>query len=142
MDVCMEKYKLLYVEDDKIARTLLVRITTHITNLEVFEAVNAEEGLKKYIQFHPDIVITDMVMPDHNGVWLSEEIRKINNSVVIVIMSAYFNESDTIKSGIIMIPKPIDFEYLQSILINCIEHVRLQREFNKLAKVIINGGLP
>ena len=43
---------------------------------EVIKAQEGKEGYKKILENHPDIVFTDIVMPDHDGFYLIEKVRK------------------------------------------------------------------
>lgn len=87
------KYDLsvLYVEDSKIVREFTRRFFELIfSNVEV--AYDGEEGLKKF-QDNPsfDIVITDIVMPNLDGVQMVKEIKKINPNVLLIVISAYYD---------------------------------------------------
>ena len=83
---------LLYVEDDKI-----VRKQTHKFLLLLFKRVeiacDGEEALLMYKDEPFDIVITDIVMPNMNGLELSKKIKDINIHQDIIVTSAY-NDSD------------------------------------------------
>ncbi len=53
-----------------------------------YEVLTAEDGLKGYTQFqaeNPDLVITDLAMPNMNGVELTQAIRKVSNTPIIVL---------------------------------------------------------
>jgi DNA-binding NtrC family response regulator len=136
----MNEMSLLYVEDDKRCREVLADVMRRYPSLTVYEADNADEGLEKFITLRPEIVITDIVMSGHNGIWLIEQIRKISKDTLILIMSAYYDPTDMFDPpGIMAIPKPIEPKYLLSIIANCAEHVKLNREFKSLVGVIVNG---
>jgi YesN/AraC family two-component response regulator len=79
---------LLYVEDNltlcKNMSNLLSRISDN-----VIVANDGEEGYKKYIEFHPKIVITDINMPKMNGFEMIKKIKALEPECKIIIMSAY-----------------------------------------------------
>jgi len=137
----MDRIAILFVDDDELARSAMVQmVKLHWPMLTTYEAENADNGLEMYIKHRPEIVITDIVMPVHNGYWLIEQLRKINKDVLIVAMSGYYDARDfTDTPEVIAIPKPMDPEYLLAIVAICIEHVKLNREFKSLVKVILNG---
>ena len=58
------KIKLLLVEDDSML-TYVVKSSLEglIGGYEVITAVNGQEGLKAYQEYHPDIIISDVDMP-------------------------------------------------------------------------------
>jgi len=106
---------LLYVEDDDNIRTLLAaRISRKVKKIII--AVDGKEGLQKFKEFKPDIVLTDVTMPNMNGIEMSKEIKKLDKTVPIVISSAH-NDSkfllEAIEIGIEgYLLKPIDKEKL------------------------------
>ena len=52
------------------------------------EAVNGNEGVTLYATESPDLVITDMLMPDKEGLETITEIRALNNDAKIIAMSS------------------------------------------------------
>jgi diguanylate cyclase (GGDEF)-like protein len=92
----------LYVEDDEV----LGEVTREIFE-EIFKSVdyckNPQEALIQYTSKTYDIVITDMVMPVMSGLDMAREIKYINPSQYIVLISAHdCNEyfKDSIEIGI------------------------------------------
>ena len=55
-------------------------------------ALNGPEGYIAYLQFRPDLVITDIQMPGENGFELINHIRKLDPSVRAIYMSANLNQ--------------------------------------------------
>ena len=49
-----------------------------IGGYEVITAVNGQEGLKAYQEYHPDIIISDVDMPVMNGLQMVERIREVD----------------------------------------------------------------
>ncbi len=84
----LKKLKVLLVEDEeKLASLLKNAIGDSFYSFSV--ANDGEEGLKKFLQIKPDIVITDIMMPKMTGLEMAEAIRKIDSKVPIIILSAY-----------------------------------------------------
>ncbi len=102
--------KLLYVEDNKIAREATLMIFDEFFE-KIIIAENGVEGLEKFNQNSDiDIIITDINMPKMNGLIMIEEIRKLNKSIPILILSAY-NDIDIDKLEIDdYLLKPIDLQ--------------------------------
>lgn len=67
--------RILIVEDDFIGRSTLLQIFHNhgFTNLETAE--NGVEGLQKALDFHPDLIVTDIQMPEMDGFELCKQIR-------------------------------------------------------------------
>jgi YesN/AraC family two-component response regulator len=82
---------ILVVEDEIEIQTYLIRFLSRLFGL-VDSANNGDEALKKYRQNKYDIVITDIKMPQMDGLKLIGEIRNINKHQPIIVSSAH-NES-------------------------------------------------
>lgn len=65
----------LVVEDDNLARKSLVTLLIE-KGLVVHEAVNGKVGLELALAKKPDLVLTDIRMPEMDGIAMIEEIRK------------------------------------------------------------------
>lgn len=85
---------ILIVEDEKDARERLVSIFKNLFK-DVDSAENGEEGFSRFSgeEEKYDIILTDINMPKKDGVELIKEIRRLNASIPIIVLSAY-NESD------------------------------------------------
>ena len=86
-DGYLQKLTILYVEDDQETREQLVQFLSRRVKT-VISADNGVEGLEIFRARRPHIVITDILMPQMDGLTMSEEIRKIDESVPIIITAA------------------------------------------------------
>ena len=78
--------RILAIDDTKTLLSLL-SMTLRNAGHEVAEAENGEEGLARFDQFKPDLVITDLNMPNMDGLTMVEKIRgELGNTTVNVIM--------------------------------------------------------
>lgn len=65
-------------------------------------ANNGKQGAEKVSEFSPDVVITDLVMPDYDGIYAIEEIRKTSKVPIMVLSAANSNSTmvfDAMKAG-------------------------------------------
>lgn len=72
-----EKIKTLLIEDSGLMRILiadLLRSDPEITVLDT--ASNGKEGIEKVRLYNPDVVITDMVMPEYDGVYVVQRVME------------------------------------------------------------------
>lgn len=84
--------KLLYVEDDKnLSEQYKIFFERRCKKL--YLAYNGIEGLELFKKHSPDIIITDIRMPQMDGLEMIRKIREINREVPIIITSA-FNEQE------------------------------------------------
>ena len=85
--------KLLYVEDEEDIREELEDFLSFRFK-EVIVAENGEEGLAKYKEHRPDILVTDVMMPKMNGLEMIKAIREEFGDIPVIVMTA-FRKSDT-----------------------------------------------
>jgi len=78
--------KILIIEDDTALRTVL-RDTLRAFGHEVSEADDGNEGLKLFRRTAFDLAITDIVMPEKDGLEFLLELKKLQSSVKVVAMS-------------------------------------------------------
>lgn len=80
----MEAKKILVVDDEyQITRVLKRSLQVH--RYDVRTASDGENALDTFHDFHPDLLITDLQMPEMNGIQLCREIRKISEIPIIVL---------------------------------------------------------
>jgi len=114
-----QKMNLLYVEDNADAREMTSMILGDFFG-EISVAVDGLDGIDKFRNNDYDLIITDINMPNMNGLEMIEKIREINQDIPIVILSAH-NEDDffinSIKLGVDgYLLKPIDLEQMITVL--------------------------
>lgn len=124
----LSKYKVLYVEDDATHREeLKIFLKRRVGKL--FLAADGREGFEMFKKEKPDIVISDLRMPNMDGVELSKEIRKVDKICPIIITTA-FSDVETILGAVDAgidkyVLKPIDTRELVSALeevaLKCVE---------------------
>ncbi|WP_428025805.1 response regulator transcription factor [Arcobacter sp.] len=87
----LKNFSVLCVEDEEGIRKRLVN-TLKYYFAEVYEASNGEDGYCLYYENRPDIIISDIEMPEKNGIQLAKDIRKDDLSTIIIMLTAYSNE--------------------------------------------------
>jgi len=78
--------KILLVEDEERVRSLLKEVLES-AGYEIQEASSGKEALQRYAQSRPDLILTDIVMPDTEGIEMIIKIRKNDAKVKIIAMS-------------------------------------------------------
>ncbi|PAB57965.1 Na-translocating system protein MpsC family protein [Anaeromicrobium sediminis] len=132
--------KVLYVEDEDIIREELSRfIKRRVGKLQV--AKDGEEGIKKFNEYKPDMVITDLKMPKLDGIGMASKIRKVDNICPIIVITALSDVQSiisTIDVGIDKyIIKPIDTKAL----VEAMEAMAIKLYKLKSKENIINGSV-
>ncbi|MEA3354002.1 MAG: EAL domain-containing protein, partial [Campylobacterota bacterium] len=126
--------KVLYVEDNKEARE-----STYETLSEFFDnitiAIDGKDGLEKFKESKFDIVITDINMPKMNGIDMIRTIREEDQSIPILIISAYSESGyfiETIKLGVEgYLLKPIDLKQFINMISKTIEKIKMVKEIKE-----------
>ncbi len=109
----------LYVEDEDILRKS-VEVFLKKIFARVESAADGKEGLELYLKNDYDLVITDINMPQMNGIVMASNIKEKSPEQNIIIISAHSDIDNFIKSiqvgidGYIL--KPIDFDQMNQVL--------------------------
>jgi signal transduction histidine kinase/DNA-binding response OmpR family regulator len=92
-----DKKVLLLVEDNDELREYIKEVIADEFN--VIEAVDGKMGIEKAIEFTPDIILSDVMMPKVDGLELLQQLKKdIRTShIPIIILTAKTNEADKLR---------------------------------------------
>lgn len=112
----------LVAEDDAIIRAEIASVLNH-SGVRVIEAGDGQEGLALFMQYFPDLVITDIRMPGMDGLEMIRRIRELSDDVCIVVASAY-SDQETLLSSINLavngfVTKPVQQTELVSLAQRC-----------------------
>jgi len=109
--------EILVVEDSEDTLTLLSTIFGQEGAL-VITASSAHEALRKVEQRRPDLIVSDIGMPDTDGYTLMKQLKLLPNlkEVPAIAVSGYASDEDRARAlevgYIALIPKPIDVDNL------------------------------
>jgi len=78
--------RIIVVDDDADVRVLFSLILTDAGH-HVIEASNGEEGTRLYREHLPDVIITDIIMPDKEGIETIRELRRDFPDAKIIAIS-------------------------------------------------------
>ncbi|MES1215169.1 MAG: adenylate/guanylate cyclase domain-containing protein [Bacteroidota bacterium] len=134
--------KILVVDDEADLEVLIKqkfrqKIREH--QYEFIFAINGNDALSK-LELHPDvdIVLSDINMPEMDGLTLLSKLNEQNSLLKSVIVSAY-GDMDNIRTAMNrgafdFITKPVNFEDLELTMEKTIRHVQQMRETMKAIK--------
>ncbi len=118
---------LLYVEDDPFILENAVEFLSD-KFLEIYKATDGKEALELYFTNKPDIIITDIQMPNINGLKLCKEIRKVDNKTPIIITTAFAEQEyllEAVELNLVKyLIKPIQEDSLLEALALCTQKER------------------
>lgn len=124
----------LYVEDDKETSKLTSEILETLFET-LFIAFDGEEGLELYKKHKPDLIITDIILPELNGFDMLEEIKKINPLQYSIVISS-FDKVEYMKKCISLqvsgfIQKPIKFKDFYAQMDKVITQIKNEKELSQ-----------
>jgi PAS domain S-box-containing protein len=125
--------KILVVDDEADTRELLSKVLTEC-GAEVLLARSVHDALAQIEDFGPDILISDIGMPDEDGYDLIRKVRELpaerGGNILAVALTAYARAEDRLRilrSGFQMhLPKPVELEELVAVVASLV-HRRERR---------------
>ena len=112
--------RVLIVDDNKTIQKIHSNLITDLNHEVVGFAADGLEGIEMYKELTPDVVLSDIDMPNMNGVEMTREIMAFDSFAKIVLVSAF--ESEESLSGALSsesvdyVRKPIQKADLKDIL--------------------------
>jgi two-component system NtrC family response regulator len=137
----MQKDKLLIIDDEERLRNLLARIL-QLEGYDVLVASTGKEGIKKLQQDVIPVVISDVKLPDINGIELTTQIKAGWPETEIIVLTAFGTINDgvrAIKSGAFdYITKGDDNEKIIPLVSKAMDKALLQHRVNELEQKLNN----
>ncbi|RXK14674.1 DNA-binding response regulator [Halarcobacter mediterraneus] len=88
---------MLFVEDENnISKLLKNAVSDYFYSF--ITAKDGKEGIEKYKNTSPDIVISDIMMPNLDGLEMTKVLREIDESLPIIILSAFSDKEKLLKA--------------------------------------------
>lgn len=135
--------RILVVDDKEMMRDSVATLLGRRGHA-VVAASRAEQAVEKIGEKRPDAVVTDLQMPGMNGLELLEEIRKLDETIPVVFMTAYGTVETAVdamrKGAFDYVTKPFSGDELEISVERALEHGRLLKENQVLKAVAAPGG--
>jgi len=127
--------KILVIDDDRsICETLELYLTEE--GYEVVTAATGTEGLNKFVEISPDVVILDIRLPDVDGFTILEDLREEDENVKVIMITAYHDMESTInamKSGAFdYIHKPVNVDELDMAIRKAVKSLEMEKKIDGL----------
>ncbi len=130
-----ESAKILVIEDDAQVRQSYDDML-NLFGYEVESVQNGREGMSKIIKNDYDVVVTDLNMPEMNGIEILKYIKKKKPYIEVIVITGYAtleNAIEAMKVGAYdYFVKPIDIEHVRIVLSKCIKQIQSRRENEEL----------
>src|SRR5579884_3986561 len=129
----MKKRVLVVEDEEKLRRVIELQLTS--SGFDVDKAATAEEGIK--VVDRADLVLTDLRLPNTDGLQFLAQIRRQNAQVPVVVMTAYGSIEtavESMKAGATdFLLKPFSLDHLMQVVQKALE-VRALRDENRQLK--------
>jgi DNA-binding response OmpR family regulator len=97
MDVKKLKYKILIIDDEpQLVESIAVRLKA--SGYVVQTASDGVNGINKFKEEPPDLVILDIMMPGLSGLNVLRELKQLNSRVPVIMLTAYGTPQSAIEA--------------------------------------------
>ncbi|XZO02411.1 MAG: PAS domain S-box protein [Microcoleus sp.] len=108
-----DKQKVLIVDDNQLNRSMLSKLLSRL-GFEIAEAENGQECLRKAVEFKPNVILMDLLMPVMDGLETARRVRQspeLKDVVLIALSASVFEhtQQESLLAGCdYFMPKPIE----------------------------------
>jgi DNA-binding NtrC family response regulator len=132
--VNLETAKILVIDDEKLLRWSMQQNLSK----EGYAVITAEkglEGLERFIEEEPDIVLLDIHLPDISGINVLESIKKEDPNAIVIMVTAFGDIQTAVKTtkfgAYDFVEKPFNLEKLKILIEKALETSSLRREVSQ-----------
>ncbi len=121
LQILAKDLSLLYVDESSFLHKQMDRFIGKIFN-NLYNAYDGEDGLEQFISLKPDIILTDLTMPNKDGIEMIADIKNINKDVKIIVLCNDNDDLELLKTIDLdifdILLKPLNIDNLINTLIN------------------------
>jgi two-component system, OmpR family, response regulator VanR len=122
----LNNLNILYIEDEENIR-INIKKTLNLFCENVFDVENIENAKSVLNKYRIDIIISDINLPDTSGIQFIKELRLIDKTLPIILLSAYTDKEYLLEATklklVDYLTKPIDFKSLNDALQKAVEEI-------------------
>jgi two-component system, NtrC family, response regulator AtoC len=127
---------LVLVVDDDPASRKVARANLSLEGFEVLTAGSAAEALQRLGESDPLALVTDLKMPDRDGIALMDEVHALRPSLPVVLVTGHATVETAVaamkRGALHYLTKPIRYEELALVLRHAVAGERSRRELTRL----------
>ena len=137
------KPKIIIVDDDDTLNEL-VRVNLQPRGYEVVSASNGQEAIRLTGEYHPDLIILDVMMPGMDGYEVCQKIRKVTDTPIL-FLTAKGREQDLVRGfevgGDDYVRKPFSIRELEARITALLKRAHHSKDDSKLTSQFNDGHL-
>jgi DNA-binding NtrC family response regulator len=131
----MNRTTVLVIDDDP-AMLDLTKYQLYSHGYEVATAATGEQGLKMLEDHRPELALTDLQLPDIDGITLVRKLKEVSPDTEIIMITGYGSTDRAIEAtkagAFYFIEKPVEFEELFTLVEKALERRRQAEEIRQL----------
>lgn len=136
----------LVVDDEPDMLSMLRMVISKKCGCEVLTAESGVAALKKLETARPDVIVTDIKMPDLDGLELLKRVGDLDPTISVIIMTGYGTIDmavQAIRDGAYdFLEKPFDKDHIIRVIKNCLERTALLRANQELQEQLKTITMP
>jgi DNA-binding NtrC family response regulator len=134
----------LVIIDDHAGSLELLSTALAQDDLQIWTAADPEEGLELVYTKHPDIVLTDLVMPNMGGMQVLERVFEFDPAIDVVLMTAHYSTESAVeairKGACDYLEKPVRIASLRERIGRLLENARRRRRASDLEQEVLESS--
>lgn len=127
--------KIIIIDDDESTRETLSTYLTEL-NFETYSADCGKKGIDMVKKINPDLVISDVNMPDINGLEVLKYIKEFDDLIQVIIITAFDDMNTTIqamqKGAYDYLEKPVDINRLKISINRSLENRKMSQRLESV----------
>lgn len=123
---------------------MLERVISRKCGCNIMTSPSGRMALSKLKDWHPDVVLTDIKMPDIDGLTLLRKVKEFDPTISVIIMTGYATIEFAVRAlkdgAYDFFEKPFEIKKITHAVSHCLERTRLLRENQRLHQKLKNHG--
>ncbi len=128
--------KIIIIDDDESTRETLTTYLTDELNYETYSADCGRKGVELVKKINPDLVISDVNMPDISGLEVLKQVKDIDELIQVIIITAFDDMNSTIqamqKGAYDYLEKPVDINRLKISINRSLENRKMSQRLESV----------
>lgn len=133
LNIDNSSFKILVIDDDQSIRKTLTGYLKKL-NYDVYSAANGIEGIELANSELPDLVITDIKMPEADGFEVLKKVKEIDSRIHVIMMTAFDDMHSTVKAmqhgAYDYIEKPLEIDKLKNTIQRALEDKKMSENLS------------